>query len=64
MTALESRFLTRLVAWVVINVAFYVLQQRFGWVLAFTISGFAASIRLLARADFEKILEERDGLSK
>lgn len=64
MTASESRFLARLVAYVIANVVFYFIQQRFGWVVAFCIAGFAGTARALARADFQKALEERDGLSK
>lgn len=60
----RRRFFARLIAWAIANVAFYVIQQRFGWVVALAVSGFIGSARVLANMDFEKALEERNGLPK
>lgn len=62
--SIERRFWNRLAAWVIANVAFYILFQRWGWVLTLAVSALVSSGRVLARMDFEKALEERDGLSK
>lgn len=64
MTTSESRFIRRLLAYVIANVAFYVIYQRFGWVIALAVSGFAGSARVLAYADAEKMSEDRYGLPK
>jgi hypothetical protein len=60
-----QRFWVRLVAWVAGNIAFYLIQQRFGWFLAFAVAVLAGSARLLGWADPQKAMEdERRGLSK
>jgi hypothetical protein len=60
-----QRFWVRLVAWVAGNIAFYLIQQRLGWFLAFAVAVLAGSARLLGWADLQKAMEdERRGLSK
>ena len=60
----NQRFWLRLSAYAIANVAFYLIQQRYGWLLAFCLAGFLGAARGLAKADCAKTPEEINGLPK